>query len=135
MRKFKYTLDADGFVIGCGYMDVFANELKGDEPFSGFEIVDYRKNLETNEWIFDPIIMIPQEITKIQAVKRLLDVDKYNELLMALDADLTGESRILFDAAHKIYRESNMVAQIGVALGFSSYDIDELFIEASKILV
>lgn len=135
MKKFKYNLDSEGNVVACGYLSTFEYEVKEDDPFTGFDISDYRKDLITNQWIYDPFIMVPTSITKLQAVSRLLEIDKYNDLMTALDADVTGVDRILFDAAHQLDRDSAMVAKMAVALGFDEAGTDEFFIEASKILV
>lgn len=105
-------------------------------PFSSIDqSVDYRFDFETNTWIYDPVIMIPQEITKLQCVKLLLDTNRYNDLMSALDADTTGVSRILFDAASTLSIDSNMVNQLATALGFSNEDTDAFFVEAEKIIV
>lgn len=135
MKNFKYALDAEGNLIGFGYLDIFDSELDGTEPFTGFDIMDYRKDLSTNEWIYDPIIMIPEKISKLQAVSHLLAIDRYVDLINVLNTDDTGKKKILFDAAHELDRESGMVKGIGTALGFDSKGIDDFFVDANKILV
>lgn len=136
INKLYYTLSNSGLIVKCGYSKYFGIEVT-NEPFTNIEeAFNYRKNLETNEWIYDPIIMIPQEISKLQAVSYLLQIDKYNDLITALDSDETGVKRILFDAAHVLYRSSNMVNEIANALGMTTEeDKDNLFIEANKILL
>lgn len=49
MKQFKYTLNSEGYPAAFGYMD-FEHSLIGDEPFTGFDIENYRKNPETGEW-------------------------------------------------------------------------------------
>ena len=96
---------------------------------------NYRFNSETENWIYDPIMIVPKEISKLQAVKRLLDTGRYTDLMTALDSAPTGESRILFDAASTLARDSNMVSQFAAALGFTDEDTDAFFVEADKIMV
>lgn len=81
------------------------------------------------------LVYVPPTISKLQAVKRLLDTGRYTGLMTAIDSDPTGESRILFDAAFTLARDSNMVSQFAAALGFTDEDTDEFFVEADKIMV
>jgi hypothetical protein len=81
------------------------------------------------------LVYVPPFISKLQAVSHLLDIDRYNDLMTALDSDPTGTKRILFDAAHQLDIDSTMVNEMGVALGFSSDELDNFFVEAHKIFV
>lgn len=128
----RYELDAEGWLVACGDVNSYSYELT-DEPFGMDGLGKWRK--VKGEWIYNEITMIPQEITKLQAVKRLLDTGRYTDLMTAIDSDPTGESRILFDAASTLARDSNMVSQFAAALGFSDEDTDEFFVEADKIMV
>lgn len=98
-----------------------------DAPFDHI----FKSSEEYEAWF----LFVPSFISKLQAVSHLLAIDRYNDLMTALDADLTGTKRILFDAAHQLDRNSTMVNEMGVALGFSSEEIDTLFVEADRILV
>jgi hypothetical protein len=130
----RYSIDKNGRISAIGSGN-YEHELTNKEPFTMQDSQDWRKDLETNEWIYDPIIMIPQKISKLQAVSHLLKINRYNDLMTALNTDETGEKRILFDAAHELYRDSNMVNEMAQVLGMSNEEIDNLFIEANKILV
>ena len=81
------------------------------------------------------LVYVPATISKLQCVKRLLDTGRYTDLMTTIDSDPTGESRILFDAASTLARDSNMVSQFAAALGFTDEDTDEFFVEADKIMV
>lgn len=52
MKKFTYRLDENGVPVAFGYLD-FENQLSGLEPFTSFDIVRWRKDIETGEWIYD----------------------------------------------------------------------------------
>lgn len=128
----KYTLNEDGRVISIGAGN---DKIEiTDEPFKIEDCQDWRFDKVLDKWIFDPIIMVTS-ISKLQAVSRLIDIGKYEELMTALDSDATGVKRILFDAAHQLDRDSNMVVEMAVALGFDEAGTDDFFIEASKIMV
>jgi hypothetical protein len=133
--NFGYTLSDTGYPLYYGYEGNFENYIDGSEPFTSSDIINWRKDFATNKWIYNPQIMVPQSISKLQCVAYLLKINRYNELMAIINADATGVSQILFDAAAVLDRDSNMVNQIAAALGFSSEDTDDFFVEASKILV
>lgn len=81
------------------------------------------------------IVHVPESISKLQCVKRLIDTGRYTDLMNALDKDPSGVSRILFEAASTLARNSNMVSQFAAALGFTDVDTDAFFVEAEKINV
>lgn len=63
---FTYTLGPTGHPVAFGYLG-FENELDGTEPFTGFDIADYRKNLETGEWIYLPdVTPVNKEIVNVK---------------------------------------------------------------------
>jgi len=130
----RYSIDKNGRISAIGRGD-YEHVLKGNDPFGMHDCQHWQKDHSTGEWKYNPIIMVPQSISKLQAVSHLLATGRYNDLMTALESDETGVKRILFDAAHQLDRESTMVNEMGEALGFSSEELDNLFIEANKILV
>lgn len=128
-----YKINNEGKVISCGITPEFGDIAKGDEPFTMQNEFDYRFDFETNTWIYDPIIMTPNEITKLQCVEQLRIDNKYNDLITALKLDVTGWDMIRWEAAAVLTRDSQMVAKLGAALGMSSDDIDTFFVNAAKI--
>lgn len=103
-----------------------------EEYIDGYPF-DYVFN--TQEELDAWMVYVPQTISKLQCVKLLLERNRYTELITAIDSDTTGVSRILFDAAAILDRNSTMVNQFANILGFSSEDTDSFFVEASKILI
>ena len=135
--KLGYNLNSKGKItsISSQNIDKFQYQTDGTEPFSLDDYFDWQKDLSTGEWIFKPIIMVPEYISKLQATKHMLNINRHAELMAIIDADETGETRLLYDAAHQLDRSSDMVNQLGAAMGFSPEELDDLFIEANKILV
>jgi agmatine/peptidylarginine deiminase len=120
---------ADGMVLVNSDGD-FAKEVvlsENSEEWS--EVVDDREE-ETTE-----IVDSPNTISKLQAVALLVQMGRYEELMTELGKDTTGVSKILFDAASVLSRDSNMVNQLASALDMSSADVDNFFVEANKILI
>lgn len=132
--ELKYNLDSNGKISEIGYVSNYSTTIT-TEPFGLNTAFDYRFDFENKTWIYDPIMIVTQSISKLQCVAYLLEIGRYAELMAIIDADTTGVSQILFDAAAVLDRDSNMVNQIAAALGFSSEDTDDFFVEASKILV
>ena len=54
--KFGYTLNNHGFVIAFGVVDNYNYFLDGSEPFTGFDCTNYKKDMQTGEWIYLPDI-------------------------------------------------------------------------------
>ena len=66
MKKFSYRLNENGVPIAYGYLG-FENELTGSEPFTGFDIVRWRKDPETGEWIYLPdVTPVNKEIVNVK---------------------------------------------------------------------
>lgn len=68
MSKFRDKIDEDGNVIEFGFIND-GTFFTGEEPFAGFDIQFYKKDMSTGEWIYLP------DITPIN--KTILDV-KYD---------------------------------------------------------
>ena len=66
MNKFRYELNSEGFPISYGYSKGLPHPLDGSEPFSGFDIQFYKKDMSTGEWIYLP------DVTPID--KNIIDV-------------------------------------------------------------
>lgn len=129
----SYIID-NSRVVGYSITDNLPNVCDGSEPFGIGDYFNWLRDSLGN-WIYNTQIMVPQSISKLQCVAYLLQINRYEELMAIINADATGVSQILFDAAAVLDRDSNMVNQIATALGFSSEDTDAFFVEASKILV
>lgn len=95
-----------------------------------FDYVFYSEE-DLQAWVKE----VPLSISKLQALSHLLTIGRYEDLMSALNADETGIKKILFDAAHQLDRASTMVNEMAVVLGMTDEDLDNFFIEASKILV
>ena len=66
MANFRYTLDQNGFVVACGYGS-YENTVSVDDPFFEFEIIYWRKNIVTGEWIFLPdVTPVDRTINRVE---------------------------------------------------------------------
>nr|WP_321405885.1 hypothetical protein [uncultured Carboxylicivirga sp.] len=54
--NFGYTLNQEGLPVAYGLEGSYDHYVDGSEPFSGFDINQWQKNLETGEWIYLPNI-------------------------------------------------------------------------------
>ena len=92
----------------------------------------YCKTLEIGDYIEpEPIIIIPQVITMRQARLQLLEVGLLDdvEAIVALDR----KSQIEWEYASEVYKESPLIESVKGALNLTDTQIDEMFIEASKL--
>ena len=92
----------------------------------------YCKTLEIVAYIEpEPIIIIPQVITMRQARLQLLEVGLLDdvEALVALDR----KSQIEWEYASEVYKESPLIEAVKGALNLTDTQIDNMFIEASKL--
>ena len=92
----------------------------------------YCKTLEIGAYIEpEPIIIIPQVITMRQARLQLLEVGLLDdvEALVALDR----KSQIEWEYASEVYRQSPLVEAIKGGLNLTDTQIDNMFVEASKL--
>jgi len=128
----KFSLDTDGNIISLGIKGDY-DFNSSDLPFTITTFQDWKWN-STDE-IWEEIIMVPEVISKLQATKHMLNIGRHDELMAIIDADITGETRLLYDASYQLYRNSGMVNQLGAAMGYDSDGLDNLFIEANKILL
>ena len=92
----------------------------------------YYKTLEIEDYIEpEPIIIIPQVITMRQARLQLLEVGLLDdvEAFVALDR----KSQIEWEYASEVYRQSPLIEAVKGAKSLTDEQIDNMFIEASKL--
>lgn len=93
--------------------------------------------LEVGEWVEpDPVIYIPQEVTMRQARLALLENGLLANVQPAINSlpepDKT-KAQIEWEYSNALQRSNPFVAVLGAALGLSSQDLDDLFIQASAL--
>lgn len=85
----------------------------------------------------DPVTpQIPQIVTMRQARLALLAAGKLAQVdavIESLPEPHKSASRIEWDYSSEVQRDRPFVQQIGAALGYTSEQLDQLFIEASKL--
>ena len=92
----------------------------------------YCKTLEIADYIEpEPIIIIPHVITMRQARLQLLEVGLLDdvEALVAIDR----KSQIEWEYASEVYRQSTLIELAKGALNLTDTQIDNMFVEASKL--
>ena len=101
-----------------------------DEVQAGWKLVG-------GEWEEpEPVIYIPQEVTMRQARLALLENGLLANVQPAINSlpepDKT-KAQIEWDYSNALQRSNPFVAVLGSALGLSSQDLDDLFIQASAL--
>ena len=81
--------------------------------------------------IVEEKVEVPQIITKLQAMKYLKQIGKWEEVktILASDEDINDEWLL----SNELNRSYPLVVQMGTALNLNDEQLDNLFIEASKL--
>ena len=67
MSDFRYNLTPDGNILSCGYYPLVDGIRLTNEPFSGFDCTQYKKDMSNGEWIFLPdITPVNKVITNVR---------------------------------------------------------------------
>ena len=88
-------------------------------PKTEDEIVEYRKS------------QVPQSITPLQAKLQLLKLGLLDEVEALVTGDRT--SQLYWEYASVIERDNEILLMMAEQLGLTSEQVDEMFIEASKL--
>ena len=111
-------------------IDTTKEEYKNFPDFlNGNIFIDYDNGFITKEP--KPTIIVPDTITMRQARLYLLEVGLLDdvEALVALDR----KSQIEWEYASEVYRQSTLIESIKGALNLTDTQIDDMFVEASKL--
>ena len=128
-----YTINkTTGRIDSVGIYPDAGIESNGSEPFTIYDAGNYRFDFETNTWIYDPIIMIPQSITRYQGMMYLYRIGRLKEL-EAKVVENDGEGEIAFYNSITWERGNPFVVGMAAFLSMTDADIDNFFIEAAKI--
>ena len=75
--------------------------------------------------------LVPTSITPRQARLLLFDIGKLDDIEACLESD--RRSKIEWEFANEIQRDSYLITKIGSALGLTPEQIDDIFISANKL--
>lgn len=119
----KYVFD-NFEIISSGF-----KEVGNDLVFDNGQIVNKKEGFTVVE-NYEPV-QVPQTITKLQAMKQMKNIGKWEvfKVVLANDEDINDEW-ILSDNLNRAYPLVLRVAQL---FEFSDEDMDTFFIEASKL--
>lgn len=80
--------------------------------------------------------VIPQTVTMRQARLALLKINKLSQVpvvISSLPSPLKEEAEITWEYSQEVDRNNGFVPQIAPLLGLTNEDLDQLFIDASKL--
>lgn len=116
---------------------VFAYETQAEkEQFAPIDLIpmtDEEVRLHLNPPFVDSV---PQTVTMRQARLALLADSKLSQVDAVIDSlpePQKSAARIEWDYSSEVQRDRPFVKQIGAALGYTDEQLDQLFIEASKL--
>lgn len=88
--KFGYTLNNHGFVIAFGVVDNYNYFLDGSEPFTGFDCTNYKKDMQTGEWIYLP------DVTPVDRTINRVEYDWYENIVSIFLNDIYRTAPYIF---------------------------------------
>jgi hypothetical protein len=93
---------------------------------------EYCKTLEIAPYV-EPeiIIVIPESITRLQAKLQLSKIGKFSEAEALIQGN--ENTRIYWNDANNFYRNDQTLLDMATALGLSDAQLDDLFLQASKL--
>ena len=110
MNNFRYTLDEFGYPMKFGYMVACGQEISDEEPFKGFDIVRWRKDLETGQWVYLPdVTPVNKEIVNVkydwQQMKAHITIaDQFNPGPHEFDCTTTWTDQDCIDAINSKFK-------------------------------
>ena len=112
-----------------GYETLIEVEQPKQEGFHAVEVAPVN-NVQTWELVANAVA-VPQSITPLQAKLQLLKLGLLDEVETLVTGDRT--SQLYWEYASAIDRDNPMLLSMANSLGLTSEQVDEMFIEASKL--
>lgn len=134
LKSGEFTFVADGFV---------ENENEIIAVTNGQESIIPKSIIDANYMITDytppapvPVKQVPQQVDIAQARLALLSrglLDRVGAEIEAMEEPNRSAAKIEWEFRITIRRDNHLVLALGALLGLSADDLDDLFIEASKL--
>ncbi len=112
-------------------IDILKEEFKDFPPFlDGHIFIEYDNGFVTIDDI-SPVVIITPSITPLQAKLQLLEIGLLDEVEELVKQDRRVE--IYWTNAQKFNKDDEILKNMATALGLSSEQLDDLFLQASKL--
>lgn len=97
-----------------------------------YPLEEYCKTQNIAEYIApEPIIIVPNSITMRQARLYLLSIEKLDDVELLVQGNKAWQ--IEWEYANEVVRSNQLITALQTALNLSDTDVDNMFIEASKL--
>lgn len=97
-----------------------------------YPLEEYCKKQNIAEYIApEPIIIVPNSITMRQARLYLLSIEKLDDVELLVQGNRAWQ--IEWEYANEVLRSNQLITALQEALELSDTDVDNIFIEASKL--
>lgn len=118
--------------FATGKFEVVLENKKEVEKEILIPLEEYCKTLEIAPYVEpEPVVIIPNSITPLQAKLQLLDEELLDEVEVMVKLDRKIE--LYWANAQNFYRNDEILLGMATALGLSDAQLDDLFIKASKL--
>lgn len=111
-------------------IDITKEEFKDFPPFlNGHIFIEYDNGFVTREP--EPVVIIPNSVTKLQAKLQLLEIGLLDEVETLIEQD--RKAKLYWTDSQNFLRNDEILLSMATALGLSDAQLDDLFVEASKL--
>lgn len=118
--------------FATGKFEVVLEDEKEVEKEILIPLEEYCKTLKIASYVEpEPVVIIPNSITPLQAKLQLLDEELLDEVEVMVKLDRKIE--LYWANAQNFYRNDEILLGMATALGLSDAQLDDLFIKASKL--
>ena len=105
-------------------------------PVGCIEITEEEAQLLQAEKLPAPIVdIIPQEVSKAQGIAAMIAAELWPQVKQCFAQDASEDERDLFAATTVFNRQSPLLKKIQAQLELTDEQVDQLFIDASKVIV
>ena len=121
----------DLHVFATGKFEVVLEDKKEIEKEILIPLEEYCKKQKIAPYVEpEPVVIIPNSITPLQAKLQLLDEELLDEVEVMVKVDRKIE--LYWTNAQNFYRNDEILLGMATALGLNAAQLDNLFIKASK---
>ncbi len=93
---------------------------------------EYCKTLDIAPYVKpEPVVIIPNSVTKLQAKLQLLEIGILDEVEILIEQD--RKAKLYWTDSQNFLRTDEILLSMATALGLSDAQLDDLFIQASKL--
>ena len=118
--------------FATGKFEVVLENKKEVEKEILIPLEEYCKTLKIAPYVEpEPVVIIPNSVTKLQAKLQLLEIGLLDEVEALIEQD--RKAKLYWTDSQNFLRTDEILFGMATALGLSDAQLDDLFLQASKL--